>query len=87
MGVMSHSQIAATQSAPPELLESIRAIVRHALDEDLGDGDVTTVRTERCIHEPTLMFEFIYPPTRGGVIQVGIATPSHSKEHVVIRAQ
>jgi nicotinate-nucleotide pyrophosphorylase (carboxylating) len=39
---MSDSQMASTQIAAPESLEVIRAIVRRALDEDIGDGDVTT---------------------------------------------
>src|SRR5258708_118426 len=64
MGVMSHSQIAATQSAPPELLESMRAIVRHALDEDLGDGDVTT----ECTVAPDARLRGDFIAKQSGVI-------------------
>jgi nicotinate-nucleotide pyrophosphorylase (carboxylating) len=39
---MSNNQYSATLIAPPESLEALRALVQRALDEDLGDGDVTT---------------------------------------------
>jgi nicotinate-nucleotide pyrophosphorylase (carboxylating) len=42
---MPTGQLPAVQVAPLESLETIRAIVRRALDEDIGDGDVTTEAT------------------------------------------
>jgi nicotinate-nucleotide pyrophosphorylase (carboxylating) len=45
------------QVAPPDSLDTIRAIVSRALDEDIGDGDVTTECTVR--HDTRLHGEFI----------------------------
>lgn len=39
---MTRDKFPSSQVAPPESLETIRGIVCRALDEDIGDGDVTT---------------------------------------------
>jgi nicotinate-nucleotide pyrophosphorylase (carboxylating) len=42
IGTMKGEMFPLFQVAPPDSLETIRAIVSRALDEDIGDGDVTT---------------------------------------------
>jgi nicotinate-nucleotide pyrophosphorylase (carboxylating) len=44
-GAMTQSQILAKSIASAPSIDEIRAIVRRALDEDVGDGDVTTNST------------------------------------------
>src|ERR1700720_2283912 len=45
MWSMIMAKLPSDQVTAPESFETIRAIVRRALDEDIGDGDVTTEYT------------------------------------------
>jgi nicotinate-nucleotide pyrophosphorylase (carboxylating) len=54
---MARDNFRSPQAAPPELLETIRAIVCRTLDEDIGDGDVTTECT--VPHDTRLQGELI----------------------------
>ena len=57
MGAMTRDKFPSSQVAPPESLETIRGIVCRALDEDIGDGDVTTECT--VPHDTRLQGELI----------------------------
>jgi nicotinate-nucleotide pyrophosphorylase (carboxylating) len=53
-----------SQGAQPDSLESMRAIVSRALDEDIGDGDVTT----ECTVPPDLQLRGEFIAKQPGVI-------------------
>jgi nicotinate-nucleotide pyrophosphorylase (carboxylating) len=57
IGAMTRDEFPLSQVAPPDSLETIRAIVGRALDEDIGDGDVTTECT--VAHDTRLQGELI----------------------------